>query len=319
MTVVEDRGAPELTVIEFRSMGSPCRIVTAGGEPGLAERARRLVESLEQQWSRFLPGSEVSSMNRVAGAVTVVSEPTFRLVAKAVTATGLTSGRFNPLMLEQLCSLGYERPWQDDRRPVPDGTPVDPATDEPIVLYPDASAIRLPAGARFDPGGIGKGLAVDLAIEQCIAGGATTAMVDLGGDLRVHGQPWYGAEWAIGVVDPFEADGNFATFTPTHGAVTTSTTRRRRWHAGGRTLHHLLDPATGQPSTADIVAVTTCAAEAWWAEVAAKTALLEGSEGAVRYLEELGVPGVVVTTDGRLLRYDQPSGDADHTTEQGAV
>lgn len=311
MTTV-DSDAPELTVVEFRSMGSPCRVVVAGGAPGIAERARRLVESLEQRWSRFLPGSEVSSLNRFGGAVTVVSEPTFLLVSRAVTATELTFGQFNPLMLRQISQLGYDRPWRDDRPFEPSGTPVGPATTEPIVLYPEASAVRLPAGAGFDPGGIGKGLAVDLAIEQCIANGATTASVELGGDLRVHGEPWFGADWSIAVLDPFEHGPDVATFTPTHGAVTTSTTRRRRWQVGERTLHHLLDPTTGQPSATDIVAVTTCAAEAWWAEVAAKTALLAGSAAAVDWLADLGVPGVIVTTDGRLLRNDHPH----HRTEQ---
>jgi len=301
-SLVADLAAPELTVTEFRSMGSPCRIVTAGGEPGLGEEARDLVESLERRWSRFLPSSEISSLNRLSGAVTVVSEPTFSLVSKAVVATELTSGRFNPLMLDQLCALGYDRSWQDDRPPEPSGEPIGPATNEPIVLYPEASAVRLPVGARFDPGGIGKGLAADLAMEHCRSRGATTTSVELGGDLRVHGQPWYGADWKIGVVDPFERGGEIATFTPTHGAVTTSTTSRRRWRDGAHILHHLLDPTTGQPSTSDIVAVTTCAAEAWWAEVAAKTALLAGSNDAVRYLADLGVPGVIVSTDGRVRR-----------------
>ena len=293
--------APDLTVVEFRSMGSPGRIAVAGGQGDLAERAHALIRELERRWSRFLPTSEVAALNRTDGSVTVVSEPTFRLLRTAATASELTAGRFNPLMLDQLCALGYDRPWRDGNDPTPTGQSGQPATTEPIVLYPEASAVRLPQGARFDPGGIGKGLAVDLAVELCVRGGASTVAVELGGDLRVHGRPWYGERWVIGVTNELDRSTDLATFTPTHGAVTTSTTLRRRWVSGGRTFHHLLEPTTGQPSESDLVAVTTCAAEAWWAEVAAKTALLAGSGSAFEYLDELGVPGVALTSDGRVV------------------
>jgi thiamine biosynthesis lipoprotein len=281
-------------------MGSPGRIVVESGAESIAESARDLVWSLEQRWSRFRPGSEISGLNRVAGRVTVVSAPTYQLIRAAVRARAATGGLFNPLMLHQLEAHGYRRPWGEDR-PEPTGDAVRPGVDDDIVLYPEISAVRLPEGCGFDPGGIGKGLAVDLAIELCRRRGSAFASVELGGDLRVDGAPWYGDRWVIGVEDPFDPDRQIATFTPTAGAVTTSTTLRRRWSAGGRTLHHLLDPRTGQPTRSDVVAATTCADLAWWAEVAAKTAVLVGSAAAPDYLRSIGTPGAVVTEDGRIL------------------
>lgn len=274
-------------------------MVEAGAAP-LAEEAEQLVRSLERRWSRFLPDSEVSALNRAAGRVTVVSPDTYHLISLAARAMEATGGLFNPLMLHQLEAQGYDRPW-GGADPVPSGRAVRPAVDEPIVLYPEIGAVRLPDGCGFDPGGIGKGLAVDLVVELCRGGGSAFASVELGGDLRVYGRPWYGDAWVIGVEDPFRPGHRIATFTPTGGAVTTSTTMKRRWTAGGRTLHHLLDPRTGQPSRADVVAATTCADLAWWAEVAAKTALLLGSAGAVGHLRSLGIPGAVVTDGGRVL------------------
>lgn len=271
----------------------------------MAVRARDLVHRMERRWSRFLDTSEVSALNRVAGKVTVVSESTFHLVSCAVTANEVTGGRFNPLMLDQLENQGYDRPWSEGVH-VPNGGPVIPATDEVITLYPDGNAVRLPAGCRFDPGGIGKGMAVDMAMELCIANDATTACIELGGDLRVHGVPWYGPLWEIGVADPFDPDGKIASFTPTDGAVTTSTTLRRNWEVGGERFHHLLDPLTGRPSKSDLVAVTTCSSLAWWAEVACKTALIAGSKAAFEVLDDLNTPGIAVTGDGQILRGSVP-------------
>ena len=286
-------------------------MVTIGGPADLPTRISRLVADLERRWSRFTGASEVSTLNRSAGRVTVVSEETYLLVSSAATAHELTGGRFHPLMLEQLEALGYRHRWEEAIA-VPTGAPVGPAVAEPIQLYPEASAVRLPAGSRFDPGGIGKGLAVDLAIEACIAEGATTASVELGGDLRVHGQPWFGPSWRIPVADPFDDESDIGAFTPTEGAVTTSSTLRRAWAGPGPTrLHHLLDPATGHPGRTDLVAVTTCSRRAWWAEVAAKVALLAGSGSMGGVLAELDTPGIGVTSDRRVIRW-APTGPARH-------
>lgn len=281
-------------------MGSPCRVVLDTGADRLAAEARDLVQALEQQWSRFIDSSEISALNRNAGRVTVVSPETYRLVDRAVQAQLATGGLFNPLMLRQLEAHGYRRPW-DEASPAPSGGPVAPGTVEPIVLYPEISAVQIPDGEALDPGGIGKGLAVDMAIELCRHRGASMASVELGGDLRVYGDPWYGPAWRIGVEDPFDPAVEVASFTPTEGAVTTSTTRKRSWSAGDRTYHHLLDPITGWPGRTDLVSVTTCSGEAWWAEVLSKTALLVGSRRVVRYLDELETPGVAVTGEGRVL------------------
>ena len=281
-------------------MGSPCRVVLDSGAGHLLAEVRDLVHGLERQWSRFIGSSQVSALNRNAGQVTVVSPETFRLVDRAVRARLATGGRFNPLMLRQLEAHGYRRPW-DEQRPEPSGGPVAPGSTEPIVLYPEINGVQIPAGEAFDPGGIGKGLAIDVAIELCRSRGASMASVELGGDLRVFGDPWYGPAWRIGVEDPFDPAAEVASFTPTEGAVTTSTTRKRRWSAGDRTYHHLLDPLTGWPGRTDLVSVTTCSGEAWWAEVLSKTALLVGSGRVVRYLEDLETPGVAVTAEGRVL------------------
>jgi thiamine biosynthesis lipoprotein len=275
-------------------------VVVDGGPKELAARVRALVDELEQRWSRFVDGSEVSALNSRAGNVTLVSDSTYLLVRSAVAARDATGGRFNPLMLDQLEGHGYRHSWQPEAA-VPDDRPIEPGSTETIELYPELTAVRLPDGCRFDPGGIGKGLAVDLAIELCQEEGATTASVELGGDLRVIGEPWYGPRWQIGVADPFDRDQEIGSFTPTEGAVTTSTTLIKNWSHQGACYNHLLDPVTGYPTRSDLVAVTTCSSVAWWAEVAAKVGLVSGSDQVLDVLDELNTPGIAVTASGKVL------------------
>jgi FAD:protein FMN transferase len=303
-----DEQVPDLVPVnsvEFAAMGTACRIVLGGGAEGLVEGARAKVEDLERRWSRFRPDSEISQLNRHPDQLTIVSQPTFQLLSHAQTAREATGNRFNPLLLDQMEAIGYRQSWlecgADQNHLDANEDRCQPGSVEPIELMPAIRGVRLPTGSRFDPGGIGKGLAADLVTDWCVAHGATTVCVDLGGDIRVHGQPWYGPDWRIGVEHPDNAAGEVASFTPASGAVTTSTTLRRSWPGRSRPLHHLLDPATGQPVDSDLVSVTTCSSLAWWAEVAAKAALVSGSAGAADLLRQLDAPGIAITRDGRIL------------------
>lgn len=312
-----------VAAVAFEALGTSCRVVVGGSadDARLAAAAADQVRQLERRWSRFLPDSEICQLNRQPDRLTIVSAATFDLIRRAEQARIATGGRFNPLLLDQLEGAGYRRSWLGDGGPEansrdathhrPSGA--GPGTSEPIDLLAEVHGVRLPAGTRFDPGGLGKGLAVDRVTEWCLAEGATTVCVDLGGDLRVHGEPWYGPGWRIGVDHPLAPGTELGAFTPLKGAaVATSSTLRRAWPGpGGARLHHLLDPATGRPSASDVVAVTTCSSQAWWAEMAAKAALLAGSAEAPDVLARLGTPGIAVTADGAIIGWNGGPGRYD--------
>jgi thiamine biosynthesis lipoprotein len=284
-------------LVDFRAMASPCRIVTDDDE--LARAGAGLVHELEGRWSRFLPTSEVSAVNAAGGRPCVVSPSTVELFRRAELARRLTAGRFNPFVHDRLVALGGDaaddggRAESDDPAPVP---------DVPIDVVPDTCLVRLPVGVRFDPGGIGKGLAADLVVEHLVALGARTVQVELGGDVRVHGPQWSGGSWHVDVADPHERSRRLTTLAlgPDGGAVATSSVLGRSWVADGRARHHLIDPSTGLPSTTDVVAVTATSSETWWAEVVAKVAVLAGAVRAPATMRALGGAGVVLDRSGAL-------------------
>jgi thiamine biosynthesis lipoprotein len=268
----------------------------------MAGRAIELVHQLERRWSRFLPDSEISALNGAAGSLTVVSEVTYELIARAEQARRATRGRFNPLMLAQLELLGYDRSWPivaDDRS----AGATAPGTDRGIELFPALRAVRLPDCTRFDPGGIGKGLAADMVAAALVADGATTLQLELGGDVRLVGAPWNGREWLVRVDDSDHATPGAATVALPEGAVATSSVVRRRWRRGVEEFHHLIDPLTGRSAVTDLDAVTIVAPELWWAEVLAKVVLISGSAAARSLMADAGVSGLLVAA-GSPTRYD---------------
>lgn len=278
--------------VEFRAMGTSCRVVAPDRDA--AEHAVGLVDQLERAWSRFRPDSEISELNRSDGRVCIVSPVTFELVSRAERARRVTCGVFNPLLLDQLEALGYDRTWEAMHDADDPAEFTLPGSERPIELFADASAVRLPEGTRFDPGGIGKGLAGDLVAAALRSAGADSVQVELGGDVRVDGPAWSGERWGVCVDDTDHDSANAATVWLTTGGVATSSVVRRRWRRGAVELHHLLDPTTGTSVSTDLDAVTAVAGELWWAEVVAKVALAAGSRGARSTMERFGTTGLLV-------------------------
>jgi thiamine biosynthesis lipoprotein len=290
----------------FHAMGTDVEVIVVGAHVGAAVEAQERVDALEARWSRFLPDSEISRLNATAGVPAVVSRPTFDLVQRALDAWRATSGRFDPTVLTALEAVGYDRTFEAVAR---EGTErVESTGPAPgcggIELDPIVRAVRLPPGVRLDLGGIGKGYAADLVAVALRDAGAAGVCVNLGGDLRVTGEPPDGAPaWVIAVEDPSGGQ-RFGNLALLEGGVATSTRLRRAWRRAGRDLHHLLDPASGEPAARGLTSVTVLAAEAWWAEVLAKAAFVAGAAAGARLVAEHGATGLLVHDDGRFDELD---------------
>ncbi|HET7487811.1 MAG TPA: FAD:protein FMN transferase [Acidimicrobiales bacterium] len=267
--------------IRFPTMGTAAHVVVVGGPDGLAEQAVRRLAELERRWSRFLPDSEVSRLNRAGGRLAVVSPDTALLVERAVEAWQRTAGAYDPTVLPALVAAGYDRDFAavPADGPAPAGEAGPPPGCGGIVVHRPFNGVVLPAGVALDPGGIGKGLAADVVTAELVEAGAAGAMVNVGGDLRVRGEPPEGDTWSIAVEHPLHPERHLLELGLVDGAVATSSRLRRRWTRGGRALHHLIDPRTGQPVAGPLVAVTVVAADGWWAEAATKAVFVGPAGG----------------------------------------
>ena len=271
------------------------------------------LDELEARWSRFRPDADVSRCNAAAGRAVAVHPETLDVIEAAVHAWQLTGGLVDPTVLPALEAAGYDRSFEQLAPPT--GHPVDAPAPPVTVGTPPrvpgcagievdrtAGTVRLPADVRLDLGGIGKGRIADLVAATMVATGATGAVVDLRGDVAVAGTSPDGDGWGIAIADPLDERRTLTTVVLAAGAVATSATTRRRWHADGADHHHLIDPRTGRPAESDLVAVTVVAAEAAWAEVLAKATLIAGLGDGVGRIVEAGATGIAVTSEGFAVR-----------------
>jgi thiamine biosynthesis lipoprotein len=286
----------------WRAMGSAAVTIVVGGPDGLADLVVERVEDLESKWSRFRPASELSRLNERAGASMAVSADTIHLLQLAIEGWRVTEGRFDPTIGDAVVAAGYDESFDRfDGRPRRSDPSKMVASPGAVGIEVDESAgtALVPVGVCLDAGGIGKGLAADLVVDELLAAGADGAMVSLGGDVRVRGRSPDGDGWTVGIADPGDADRDLAVAALGDGAVATSSTLRRRWTTvDGRPIHHLLDPRTGTPGSSGVVAATVIAASAATAEVLATACVVGGIDDGTRLIDALGAGALAIDSHG---------------------
>jgi len=291
----------------FRAMNTDIALLAPAAGSDFERAAgivQRVFSDVEASLSRFLPDSDLSRLNQSGGTPVQVSRILFTAVSLALRAAEETDGVFDPTVLSALEHAGYDRSFEY----VAAGAGPSRSTTTTVPL-PDYRAVRcdphtrtvvLADGQRLDLGGIGKGLAVDLALAEtsflpnrCIAAG---------GDVAVWGTAVPDQEWTIALEDA--GDAGMRSIALCDAAVATSTTWKRRWLVDGQQRHHLIDPRTGQPTSSPFRSVTVVAGTCVQADVAAKTALLLGEQG-IAFLEDRALHGLGVRGNGSIVPTSQ--------------
>lgn len=289
-----------LKYADFPAMGTTISFLLpeAQFEQG-AEIIQTLFEYWEQTLSRFLPESELSQLNRLAGKPVMVSHLLFSVLSSALEAAQSTNGLYDPTLLNQLVQSGYDRTFDALPEQLPETAHIiNPGGQwRGIQLTPGVRMIILPEEVQLDFGGIAKGMAVDAAIESLRQVGITTSLVNAGGDLVVQGVPQIEQQW------PIKIQGKTASWVIPfhHGALATSGIARRHWRQGKQLRHHLLDPRTGLPAQTHLWSVTVAAAQCRQADIAAKVAFLLGVEEGSAFLLRHRMAGLMLLEDGSYV------------------
>ncbi len=289
-------------------MGSPLRLTLGGSRddrPASAPSSAwvavvRSFEVSEQAMSRFRDTSELTSLNRAAGSGVArqVSGRLRRALVAADRAYRTSGGRFDPRVLVDLDRLGY-RGAAIGPHDEPESSPGPPGHDpRPIVgrVGRDLVCLTRPV----DLGGIGKGLALRWAAAELVERGTTAFLLEAGGDLVAKGSDPTGEPWMIGVEDPTERTDHLAVIAVEDGAVATSSVRVHRWTVDDRTVHHLIDPSTGDPAQVGLLAVTVAGPDPAWAEIWSKVLFVGGHDAIAAEARARGLAAWWVTDDGTL-------------------
>lgn len=224
--------------------------------------ARTIFRDAEERFSRFLPSSELSAINRAGGGSFTVSRQMAAVLCSATELSARTDGLVDPGIGAALIDWGYAESFESgmhlDERPERRPTPQWTITGRTLTVAP---------GTNLDLGGFVKGWICDQVVESGIA-----TIASAGGDLRSN-DPGL-------VVDVLDAEDTVATRVHLGvGAFATSSVSKRQWKVAGATVHHIIDPRTMAPSVGPVLSASVAADTALEAEVGAKAVLLHGVDG----------------------------------------
>jgi thiamine biosynthesis lipoprotein len=269
-------------------------------DPAQLEPARRLVTQhladVDAACSRFRACSELRAVEQADGQPVVVTALLARLVAAALEAAERTDGDVDPTVGSAMDALGYDRDIAlagADEHPV--AVLVHSVGWRRVRL--DGSVLTLPRGAHLDLGATAKAVAADRGAELVAAGTGCGVLLSLGGDIATAG-PAPAGGWQVLVQDT-PTDPACRVAVAAGGAVATSSTVRRSWSHGGRTVHHIVDPRTGLPAPTRWRSVTVAATTCLEANTVTTACVVRG-DAALRWLRELGLPARLVDDQLRV-------------------
>jgi thiamine biosynthesis lipoprotein len=264
-----------------------------------AHTAIEQIKAYELRFSRFLPDSELSVLNREKNAI--VSDTFLRVTEEAYKLFSATRGVFNPLV--QIDRLGYtsdfdsleESPFvamEDEYSIDFTLTTIDPATHR-ITLLP---------GQKLDFGGFLKGYLATLLAREIkdkspqISG----VIVNIGGDIHTEGLDEDGNIFEFTIFNPLTGQDDI--MVPLKNcSLATSGIYKRTWKHNGQSVHHILDPSGIRNPDTECVSASVIHKDGGTAEAYTKVYLSLGIHTAEALLSAEDTIYILITNTGEVI------------------
>jgi thiamine biosynthesis lipoprotein len=230
----------------------PVRLRAAG------EQALDEIDRLENQLSLYRPQSEIADLNvRAAREPVKVTPGLFNLLEHAKSLSAQTGGAFDITVAPLVQCWGFMQGGGQ----LPDPALLAEARAKVgmhlVELDQARSTVRFQReGMMLDLGAIGKGYAVQQAANLLREAGVTSALLH-GGTSSIYaiGHPPETDAWKVAIEN--HADPTLppiATIPLKDESLSVSAVWGKFFSSGGRTYGHVLDPRTGEPTSAALLA-----------------------------------------------------------------
>ena len=267
-------GEPLRIESSLDAMGSTFTIVAYGEESNRLQQAvdiafeeARRIDSL---LSNYKPTSEWSLVNREAARHPVrVSPELFDLLEACLRYSQMSDGAFDISVGPLVRTWGFYKgsgrlPHRAEIR-----VSLGRTGYRNVTLDRSNFSVRFRSeGVELDPGGIGKGYAVDRLVEVLKERGIRSALISAGGSsIYGLGAPPNETGWKVKIQHPRRRDQFVTEFELNNMSMSTSGTSEKFFLSGGKLYSHIFDPRTGYPAagslSATVVTPRSIDSEAW--------------------------------------------------------
>lgn len=255
---------PQPVTLARNAMATRFEIVLHGGNPvalrAAGEEALDEIDRIEAQLSLYRNTSEIAHLNaRAAREPVRVSPPVFRLLEHAQRLSAETEGAFDITIAPLVRCWGFMD--GTGRMPEPNAVATARAKVGMKLIHLDSPEFTVRferEGVMLDLGAIGKGYALERAVELLHDAGVTSAIIH-GGTSTVHaiGRPPGDERWKVAIErpqqDPSQPAELLALVALENEAMSVSAIWGRSFQSGEKTYGHVIDPRTGEPTEAALL------------------------------------------------------------------
>ncbi len=312
MTPVDTRiGRMHELTIARRAMACEFSVTIPAGRGGAVDAgcaALDEVERLEEKLSVYKEESALSLLNRNAAAGPVpVDDELFGLLRAASALSAATGGAFDPASGALIDAWGFFRGPCRVPSPAELARALAASGCRHVLLDDRDRSVRFTRpGLWLNLGGVGKGFAIDRALER-IRGVRSALMQGGQSSLKGIGAPaGQPRGWPVDIQDPGRPGRCVARVWLRDRALGTSGADQRFFVENGRRYGHVLDPRTGMPS-AHVLAASAVARTALEADALSTAFFVMGLEGTRHFCARHRQVSAVLVTPGQVTLI----GDAD--------
>lgn len=284
-----------LLEIARHAMACPFEILLHPGAPKngteLAYSALDTITYLDDQWSVYKGTSELSMINaRAQESPVPVSSSTKQLLALALEIHRRTDGAFDATSHKLSQAWGFYR--REGQMPSEQeiASALQNVGSRHISLDRTSNTVHFRAPVEMNPGGIGKGLAIDMASSNLETGDVANYAFHGGkSSIRVRGRQHLESTeetgWKISVRHPEQSERVLGTLELRNQSLGTSGPANQFFYFKGKRFGHIIDPRTGWPAEG-MLSVTVLHSDAGWADALATGLYVMGIDRAIQYCHE---------------------------------
>ncbi|HOV71483.1 MAG TPA: FAD:protein FMN transferase [Dysgonamonadaceae bacterium] len=183
------------------------------------------------------------------------------------------------------------------------------------VRLENGKIVKADPRVQLDASAIAKGYACDVVADLLRSYGVEDYMIEIGGEIAMHGKNDKGVCWRIGIDKPMDDSTGLHHELQTilsicDQCVATSGNYRNYYVKDGKKYAHTIDPQTGYPSEQDILSATVIADDCMTADAYATAFMASGMEKSKEIAKK--VPGLFY-----YFIYAQPDGTMATTYSAG--
>lgn len=154
----------------------------------------------------------------------------------------------------------------------------------------------------IDLGGIAKGYIADKVIELYKENNIKSAIINLGGNIKVLGRKEEDKLWEIGIYEPEKHSNNIVcTINLENKSIVTSGAYERGFICGDKYYHHIINPKTGYPAESDLKSITIISDASIDGDGLSTPLFIMGKYKAYEFMKKNNISGIMITTDDEII------------------